>query len=61
MNTTKGFKRILLATDGSEQAEAAVDATIALGLFAAIGGEENPLEALCGVHDDSVPPTGQRP
>ena len=31
MNTTKGFKRILLATDGSEQAEAAVDATIALG------------------------------
>jgi Universal stress protein UspA and related nucleotide-binding proteins len=31
MNTTKGFKRILLATDGSEHAEAAVDATIALG------------------------------
>jgi len=31
MNTTKGFSRILLATDGSEQAEAAVDATIALG------------------------------
>ena len=31
MNTTKGFNRILLATDGSEQAEAAVDATIALG------------------------------
>ena len=32
MNTTKGFKKILLATDGSEQAEAAVDATIAMGL-----------------------------
>lgn len=31
MNTTKGFKRILLATDGSEQAKAAVDAAIALG------------------------------
>ena len=31
MNTTKGFKKILLATDGSEQAEAAVEATIALG------------------------------
>ena len=32
MNTTKGFKRILLATDGSEQAQAAVDATIAMVL-----------------------------
>jgi nucleotide-binding universal stress UspA family protein len=31
MNTTNGFKRILLATDGSEQADAAVEATIALG------------------------------
>ena len=31
MNTAKGFKRILLATDGSEQAEAAIDAVIALG------------------------------
>ncbi len=31
MNTSKGFKKILLATDGSEQAEAAVEATIALG------------------------------
>jgi nucleotide-binding universal stress UspA family protein len=31
MNATKGFKRILLATDGSDQAEAAVYATIALG------------------------------
>jgi nucleotide-binding universal stress UspA family protein len=31
MNTARGFKRILLATDGSEQAEAALDATIALG------------------------------
>jgi nucleotide-binding universal stress UspA family protein len=30
MNATKGFKRILLATDGSEEAEAAVEATIAL-------------------------------
>jgi nucleotide-binding universal stress UspA family protein len=32
MNTTMGFKRILLATDGSEQAEAAVNATVAMGL-----------------------------
>jgi Universal stress protein UspA and related nucleotide-binding proteins len=31
VNTSKGFKKILLATDGSEQAEAAVEATIALG------------------------------
>jgi nucleotide-binding universal stress UspA family protein len=31
MDSTKGFKRILLATDGSAQAQAAVDATIALG------------------------------
>jgi nucleotide-binding universal stress UspA family protein len=31
MNTTKGFKRILLATDGSEHAQAAVEATITLG------------------------------
>lgn len=31
MSTVKGFKRIVLATDGSDQAEAAVDATIALG------------------------------
>ena len=30
MNATTGFKRILLATDGSEQAEAAVAATIGL-------------------------------
>ncbi len=33
MDTSKGFKRILLATDGSEQAEAAVDATIDLARF----------------------------
>ena len=31
MNASRGFNRILLATDGSEDAEAAVDATIALG------------------------------
>jgi nucleotide-binding universal stress UspA family protein len=31
MNTLKGFKRIVLATDGSQQARAAIDATIALG------------------------------
>jgi nucleotide-binding universal stress UspA family protein len=31
MNTTNGFKKILLATDASEQAEAAVEATIAMG------------------------------
>ena len=31
MNTPSGFKKILLATDGSEQAEAAVEATLALG------------------------------
>jgi nucleotide-binding universal stress UspA family protein len=31
MNTTKGFKKILLATDGSKHAEAAVEATIAMG------------------------------
>jgi nucleotide-binding universal stress UspA family protein len=31
MDTSRGFNRILLATDGSEDAEAAVDATIALG------------------------------
>lgn len=31
MNATNGFKRIVLTTDGSEQAEAAVEATIALG------------------------------
>jgi nucleotide-binding universal stress UspA family protein len=30
MNTGKAFKKILLATDGTEQAEAAVDATIAM-------------------------------
>lgn len=30
MSTTKRFERILLATDGSEQSEAAVDATIAI-------------------------------
>lgn len=30
-STVKGFKRIVLATDGSDQAQAAVDATIALG------------------------------
>jgi len=30
MNTTKGFKRILLATDGSEESEAALISTIAL-------------------------------
>ena len=30
MNTSNGFKRVVLATDGSEEAEAAVDATIAL-------------------------------
>jgi nucleotide-binding universal stress UspA family protein len=32
MNTTQGFKRVLLATDASEQAEAAVDAIVAMGL-----------------------------
>lgn len=31
MNTTSGFKKIILATDGSKEAEAAVEATIALG------------------------------
>jgi nucleotide-binding universal stress UspA family protein len=31
MNATRGFKRILLATDGSEQAQGAVDATVSLG------------------------------
>jgi nucleotide-binding universal stress UspA family protein len=31
VNSKTGFKRIVLATDGSEQAEAAVEATIALG------------------------------
>jgi nucleotide-binding universal stress UspA family protein len=31
MSTVRGFKRIVLATDGSDQAEAALDATIALG------------------------------
>lgn len=31
MSTVKGFKRIVLATDSSEQAQAAVEATIALG------------------------------
>lgn len=30
MNTSNGFKRVVLATDGSEEADAAVDATIAL-------------------------------
>jgi nucleotide-binding universal stress UspA family protein len=30
MSTSRGFKKIILATDGSEQAEAAVDSTIAL-------------------------------
>jgi nucleotide-binding universal stress UspA family protein len=30
MNTPNGFKRVLLATDASEEADAAVDATIAL-------------------------------
>lgn len=35
MSAVQGFKRILLATDGSEQAEAAVDATIAFGRPAA--------------------------
>ncbi|HEY4887466.1 MAG TPA: universal stress protein [Candidatus Dormibacteraeota bacterium] len=30
MNTSSGFRKIVLATDGSEQAEAAVDATIAV-------------------------------
>ena len=30
MNTSNGFKRVILATDGSEEADAAVDATIAL-------------------------------
>ena len=30
MNTPIGFKRVVLATDGSEEADAAVDATIAL-------------------------------
>ena len=30
MNATQGFKRILLATDGSEQAQAAVEAAIAI-------------------------------
>ena len=29
MKATKGFERILLATDGSEQADAAVEASIA--------------------------------
>lgn len=33
MGTSRGFKRILLATDGSEHAEAAVDATIELARF----------------------------
>lgn len=32
MSTVKGFKRIVLATDGSDHAQAAVDATIGLGL-----------------------------
>lgn len=31
MSSVKGFKRIVLATDGSEQAQPAVDATAALG------------------------------
>src|ERR1700693_3855610 len=31
MNATRGFKKILLATDGSETAEEAIEATIALG------------------------------
>jgi len=31
MTTTTGFKRIVLATDGSDHAQAAVEATIALG------------------------------
>ena len=30
MNTSNGFKRVVLATDGSEEADAAVDATIVL-------------------------------
>ena len=30
MNTSSGFKRVVLATDGSEEADAAVDATIGL-------------------------------
>jgi hypothetical protein len=29
MNTSIGFKRVVLATDGSEEGDAAVDATIA--------------------------------
>lgn len=33
MNTPKGFEKILLATDGSQQGQAAVDATIELGRF----------------------------
>jgi nucleotide-binding universal stress UspA family protein len=33
MDTSRGFSRILLATDGSEQAAAAVDATIELARF----------------------------
>jgi nucleotide-binding universal stress UspA family protein len=33
MNTPKGFEKILLATDGSEQCQAAVDATIELACF----------------------------
>jgi nucleotide-binding universal stress UspA family protein len=32
MNTSNGFKRIVLATDASKQADAAVQATIALGI-----------------------------
>jgi len=32
MNATDGFKRIVLATDASDQAEAAVEAAIALGI-----------------------------
>jgi nucleotide-binding universal stress UspA family protein len=31
MNTSNSFKRIVVATDGSEQAEAAIETTIALG------------------------------
>lgn len=32
MNTSNGFKRIVLATDASKQADAAIQATIALGI-----------------------------